>query len=71
MVVQDKNTGGIRICINLRKLNDACLHDPFRTLFTNELLGNVGVKKNISSLMDSLGTMILKSRKRIDIKPHL
>jgi hypothetical protein len=26
MVVQDKKQGGIRICVDLRKLNDACLH---------------------------------------------
>jgi hypothetical protein len=31
MVVQDKNLGEIRICVDLRKLNDACLHDPFPT----------------------------------------
>jgi hypothetical protein len=26
----------------LRKLNDACLHDPFPTPFMNEVLENVG-----------------------------
>jgi hypothetical protein len=42
IVVQDKKTAGIRICIDLRKLNDACLHDPFPSTFTDELLENVG-----------------------------
>jgi hypothetical protein len=42
MVVQDKKSGEIRISIDLRKLNDACLHDPFPTPFTNEFLDNVG-----------------------------
>jgi hypothetical protein len=43
MVVQDKKQGrGIRICIKLRMLNNACLHDPFPTSFTNEVLENVG-----------------------------
>jgi hypothetical protein len=42
MVVQDKKTGKIRICVDLRKLNDACLHDPFSTPFTDEVLDNVG-----------------------------
>jgi hypothetical protein len=42
MVVQDKNTGKIRICVDLRKLNNACLHDPFPTPFTDEVLDNVG-----------------------------
>jgi hypothetical protein len=35
MVVQDKKSGEIRI--DLRKLNDACLHDPFPTPFTIEV----------------------------------
>jgi hypothetical protein len=43
MVVQDKKQGrGIRICVDLRKLNDACLHDPFPTPFMDEVLENVG-----------------------------
>jgi hypothetical protein len=41
MVVQDKKTGGIIICVDLRKLNDACLHGPFLTPFTDEVLENV------------------------------
>ena len=43
MVVRDKKQGrGIRICADLRKLNDACLNDPFHTLFMDEVLENVG-----------------------------
>jgi hypothetical protein len=42
MVVQDKKTREIRICVDLRKLNDDCLHDPFPTPFTEEVLDNVG-----------------------------
>jgi hypothetical protein len=42
MVVQEKKHRGIRICVDLRKLNDACLHDPFPTPFTNEVSDNVG-----------------------------
>ena len=43
IVVQDNKQGrGIRICVDLRKLNDACLHDPFPTPFTDEVLENVG-----------------------------
>ena len=43
MVVQDKKTKGeIRICVDLRKLNDASMHDPFPTPFTDEVLDNVG-----------------------------
>ena len=45
MVVQDKKTRKIRICVDLRKLNDACLHDPFPTPFTDEVLDNVGVQE--------------------------
>ena len=43
MVVQKKKQkDGIRICINLKNLNDTCVHDPFPTPFTNEVLDNVG-----------------------------
>ena len=42
MVVQDKKMGEVRICVDLIKLNDACMHDPFTTLFTNEVLEGVG-----------------------------
>ena len=42
MVVQNKKIGEIRICVDLRKLNDACLHDTFSTPFTDEVLDNVG-----------------------------
>jgi hypothetical protein len=42
MVVQDKKIGEIWICVDLRKLNDACLHDPFPVQFTDEVLDNVG-----------------------------
>ena len=43
MVVQDKKMGKVRICVDLRKLNDACMHDSFQTPFTDEVLEGVGV----------------------------
>lgn len=43
MVVQEKKQKGeIRIWVDLRKLNDACVHDPFPTPFIVEVLDNVG-----------------------------
>jgi len=42
MVVQDKKTSEIRICVDLIKLNDVCITDPFPTPFTNEVLDNIG-----------------------------
>ena len=42
MVVQDKKMGEVQIFINLRRLNDACMHDPFLTPFTDEVLAGVG-----------------------------
>jgi hypothetical protein len=48
MVVQDKKTWCIRICIDLRKLNDAFLHDPFPMPFTDEVLENIGGKEAYS-----------------------
>ena len=43
MVVQEKKQKAeIRICVDLRKLNDANVHDPFLTPFPDEVLENVG-----------------------------
>jgi len=43
MVVQEKKQKDeIRICVDLRKLNDACVHDPFPTPFRDEVLDDVG-----------------------------
>ena len=42
MVVQGKKTGEVQICVDLRKLNDACMHDPSPTPFTDEVLEGVG-----------------------------
>lgn len=43
MVVQEKKKKDeISICMDLRKLNDACVHDPFPNLFMVEVLDNVG-----------------------------
>jgi hypothetical protein len=42
MLVQDKKRGEIRICVDIRKLNDSYFHDPFPTSFTDEALDNVG-----------------------------
>lgn len=43
MVIHENQTmGEIRISVDLRKLNDACMHDPFPTLFIDEVLENVG-----------------------------
>ena len=46
MVVQEKKKkGDIRTYVDLRKLNDASLHDPFPTPFTDEVLDNMGGKE--------------------------
>jgi hypothetical protein len=43
MVIHGNKQGrGIMICVDLRKLNDAFLHDPFPTPFTDEVLENMG-----------------------------
>ena len=51
MLVLDKMMGEVWICINLRKLNDACMHDPFPTPFTDEVLEGVG-SQEMYSFMD-------------------
>ena len=51
MVVQDKNMGEFQICVDLTKMNDACMHDPFLTPFTDEVLEGVGGQE-MYSFMD-------------------
>ena len=55
MVVQDKKIGEVRICVDLRKLNDSCLHDPFPTPFTDEVLEGVGGQEMYSFMDGFLG----------------
>ena len=42
MVVQDKKIDEVRICVDMRKLNDAWMYDPFPTPFMDEVLEEVG-----------------------------
>jgi len=42
MVVQDNKIGEIQICVDLRKLNDSCVTDPFPTPFNDKVIDNVG-----------------------------
>ena len=46
-VQEKKQKDEIRICVDLRKLNDACVLDPFPTPFTDEVLDNVGGHERI------------------------
>ena len=51
MVVKDKKTDIVHIYVYLRKLNNACLYDPFRTLFVDKVLKSV-IGKEAYSLID-------------------
>ena len=56
IVIHDKmEIGEVRICVDLRKLNDACLHDPFPTPFTDEVLESIGRQEMYSFTDGFLG----------------
>eukprot|EP00253_Pinus_taeda_P017378 PITA_17378 len=56
MVVQEKKQKNeIRICMDLIKLNDACVHHPFPTPFTDEVLDNVSGQEAYSFTDGFLG----------------
>ena len=55
MVVQDKKTREVHICVDLRKLNDVYLHDPFPTPFTYNVLEGVGDQEMYSFMDGFLG----------------
>ena len=54
IVIQDKKTiGEVRIYVDLSRLNDACLHDPFPTPFTDEVLESV-IGHEMDSFIDDI-----------------
>ena len=55
MVVKNKKKREICICVDLRKLNDAFVHDPFPTPFTDEVLEGVGGQEMYSFTNGFLG----------------
>ena len=58
IVVQDKKTSGeVRICVDLRKLNDACLDDSFPTHSQMKYWRLLEDKKCIHLQMDSQVTI--------------
>ena len=61
MAVQDKKTCEVRICVDIRKLNDGFLHYEFLTPFTNEVLEGVGGKE-VYSFTDGFFIDITRSR---------
>jgi len=55
MVFQEKKQGGIRICVYLRKFNDAFFHDLFPAPFKHAFLENVGSQESYSFINGFLG----------------
>ena len=55
MIQDNKTIGEVKICVELRKLNDACMHDPFPTPFTDEVLESVGGQEMYSFNDDFFG----------------
>ena len=43
-----KEKSEIRVCVDYRSLNNACIHDPFPTPFSDEVLKNVAGKEACS-----------------------
>ena len=42
IVIQENKIGEIRLCLDLKNLNDSCLTNPFPTPFTYEVLERIG-----------------------------
>lgn len=55
MVVQHNKISEIMIFVDLRKLNDACVSEPFSTVFTDKVLKNVGGQEAYSFIDGCLG----------------
>ena len=49
MVVHNKKTKGeYIICVYMHKLDDACVHEPFPTPLSHEIMDNVGGQEDYS-----------------------
>ena len=55
VIQENKATGEVRICVDFRNLNDACLHDPFPTPFIDEVLESIGGQEMYSFTNGFLG----------------
>jgi hypothetical protein len=53
--INEARGGGVMICVDLRKINDSFLHDPFATPFIDEVLENVGGQEEYSFTYGLLG----------------
>ena len=72
IVLQEKKTyGDVRICVDLKKLNDVCLHDPFSIPFTVEVLENVGEQEMYSFIDGFLGYHKIRITKEYQYKTTL
>ena len=56
IVIQNKkDKAEIRVCVDYRSLNNACIHDPFPTPFSNSLLDHVAGNEAYSFMDGFLG----------------
>lgn len=44
MIQNNKDTEDIRVCVDFKSYNSACVHDPFPTPFSDEVLDKVAGK---------------------------
>jgi hypothetical protein len=55
VIQRKKGTKDIRVCVDYKSLNSSCVHDPFPTPFTNEVLEQVARKESYSFIDGFLG----------------
>jgi hypothetical protein len=48
VILRNKGTKDIRVCVDYKIHNSSCVHDPFPTPFTNEVLEQVAGKESYS-----------------------
>jgi hypothetical protein len=48
MIQTKKGTDDIRVCVDYKSLNASCVHDPFPTPFSNEVLDQVAINEAYS-----------------------
>jgi hypothetical protein len=69
VIQRKKDTEDIRVYVDYRSLNYACVNDPFPTPFTDEVLEQVVGRKHTHLQMDFQGTIKLGLLKRTRERP--
>jgi hypothetical protein len=70
VIQRKKDTEDIRVCVDYKSMNSACVHDPFPTPFSDEVLDQVAENNLIHLQMDSQDITKSELQRKTRRRPH-